>query len=735
MTIAYGNTVQHWRCKIDAFVAAQTTTQTTITVRTYWQSISWGYAVNGCTGYAQCGSYSSGTKTFTASSSTGQTKEIKVAEVSHTYTRGSSNQKVTCKAQVKQVDYHAGTSTVSVNLTVPKIDYSAPNAPSGISATRNSDSKITVKWTNGATSTTKPRSNVLVERSWGPGAETYGQVAKLSSSATSYTDTSVAAARRYRYRVRSYGAGGYSSYSATSWVYMTPAAPSAVSISRYGDGTGVQVNATVSNVNYATSYNVQYALDGGSWTSAGSATSFPFTFTPTTGGSTQVRVQSVRGSLASAWKTSNSITTLVPPLQPVVTLTPAGTYHAVESELTISWAATYPAGDSQTKAQVTFGFTPDGGTYSSQVKEFTTETSWVLPAESLTEPGTGVILVQVWGEDEQSSPVSRPVMFYLKNPPQVNITSPAVDGEEVRELPLVAAWEVISDTSLQSQKLCILDEEENHLASWDLDPSTREYTLGLSQFQFTNQTHYVLEINAADGWGITTRELREFTTNWLPPAAPSGEAEPDGETFTMEVTPFFGEDAEAPETVSLAVSRYIPTTGETWLIADGLEDGQTVIDPLPPLNLDYYYVITAVAATGATNETRLPAYFAAKALVFNWGQNASEVYGARYNPSFSGDINRDFETFKFADGGTNSGLPVAYEGENLVESIKASFTILGIQDALKLLALAKQHASCWFRDYYGNRYTAAATWSFSEDSKNVFGVDATLTVTGYEEAW
>ena len=307
MATAYGSTVQHWRCKIVADITSETDTAATVRCRTYWCSISWGYNVNGCTGYAQVGSYSSGSKTFHASSSTGQSKEILVATQTHTYSKGSSAQTITCKGQVKQVDYHAGTSTASVNVTISKINYSAPNPPTSIQTTRNSDSKITCTWTNGATSTTKPRSNVLVERRTDAGDFT--QIAKLSASATSYADTSVSANHRYSYRFRSYGAGGYSAYSsASSYLYMTPAAPSKVTISRAGDGTAVQVAATVTNVNYATAYNVQYQVDGGEWTSAGSTVSFPYTFTPNEGGSTQVRVQ----WFAPVWRAPGRLVTLSP---------------------------------------------------------------------------------------------------------------------------------------------------------------------------------------------------------------------------------------------------------------------------------------------------------------------------------------------------------------------------------------------------------------------------------------
>ncbi len=101
----------------------------------------------------------------------------------------------------------------------------APTAPSAAAATYNSDSQITLDWTDNSSN----EDSFVVERrtDTGAGYGSYAVVATTSAGAVTYADTSVAANRKYQYRVRAYNVAGYSAYSTDgSDVFTTPAAPS-----------------------------------------------------------------------------------------------------------------------------------------------------------------------------------------------------------------------------------------------------------------------------------------------------------------------------------------------------------------------------------------------------------------------------------------------------------------------------------------------------------------------------
>jgi hypothetical protein len=121
-----------------------------------------------------------------------------------------------------------------------------PAAPSGLTASPNASnpsSSTSLAWTDNATTAT----GYAVERS-SDGA-TFGQIAQLGSSATSYTDAGLTAGATYYYRVFAYSSAGSSAYSnvastQTQGATQPPAVPSSPSPA---DGTmNVNGNVTLS---------------------------------------------------------------------------------------------------------------------------------------------------------------------------------------------------------------------------------------------------------------------------------------------------------------------------------------------------------------------------------------------------------------------------------------------------------------------------------------------------------
>ena len=98
------------------------------------------------------------------------------------------------------------TRTVVVTASLP------PTAPTNLTATALSRSSIGLRWTNRAISQTEVR----VERCTGLGCKAFVQVATLAGTATTFTNTGLARATTYTYRVRAKNAAGLSPYSNTA---------------------------------------------------------------------------------------------------------------------------------------------------------------------------------------------------------------------------------------------------------------------------------------------------------------------------------------------------------------------------------------------------------------------------------------------------------------------------------------------------------------------------------------
>lgn len=728
MASAYGPQVQRWRSRVVTDVTQEDATTITVRTRAYWCSVAYGFSVYGY-GTASTGSYSSARTQFVAQSATGETKEQLVCSVEHKYNKTASKQDITCKAKIEITGgFQNGTSTATVAHTIPAIDYSAPAAPSNCSASRSSDSQAKVEWENGSTSTTKPRSSTKVERQ-ADGGE-WEQVASVGASAENYTDNSTSANRRYRYRVRAYGAGGYSGYDTSDYIYTTPAAPSSV----LAEKTGAQaVQLSIEGAApWATSYAVERSTDGGSqWESAGAPASFPWVDSEAPAGTVVYRVAAVRGSLQSAWAQSNSVTTITPPLAPTVTGLP--NVAATGSTLTVQWVPNHPDGSAQTQAQVecTIG---DGSPQTATVDG--AATSYTLPASATAAAGTVKVRVRTHGLDPDWGAWSAYSTVAVAVPPSAHFTNPASDGATVAALPLVLAWDASDPTGIASQTLALMGADGSTLLTRQLDGTARSFQIDDSVYALSNLSDYELVLTVLGGSSLATVAERSFSTDWAEPAQPTADLGTDPADLSCAVTVHAGTGTgDEPEAVSFSVVRVL-ADGSQWLVADGLTDGQGCIDPLPPLNVDFSYLVTAYAETGVSSALTVPARVEAVLAAFNFGDAAATCELARLDPSWSHSPKRSGTLYHFADGGEAGGLPVPYGGADVDSTRSMGFTVLDPGQLRRLQELAAKYYTCWYRDVYGGRALCAVAWSFSSGIPyGKVDVSADMTEAVFEEAW
>ena len=425
-------------------------------------------------------------------------------------TRGTSAKTLACKASILGggTGMYAGKyDEASVNVTIPAISYDAPNAPSSCSATRNSDTSATVTWTNGATDTTHPRTATLIERQTDAGS--WAQVASVGDSVTSYADNGISANHRYRYRVRAQNTAGYSSYATSGYIYTTPAAPTAVNLTKTA-ATTISVDATVS-APYATGYDVQRSTDSGSTWSANIATNASLPVTDTITGTVRYRVRSNRSnSLYSAWKTSAGITTIVPPLAPTITQSPKNPTSYGNSS-TIKWTPNHPDGSTQSAAQIKV--TDPNGTA-------TTYSVTTAKTYTFTPNATGAWTAQVRtkGLDASYGAWSQTVSWGVYDPPSVVITTPASDGTVITTMPISVAWTVTDPTGVSSQKLAIADVGGTVL--YTATPATADRTASItaSNVVLATDSTYSIKLTVNGGSGLSSTAVRTFDVSWTPTA-------------------------------------------------------------------------------------------------------------------------------------------------------------------------------------------------------------------------
>jgi hypothetical protein len=245
-----------------------------------------------------------------------------------------------------------------------------PAAPANLVATAASASQINLSWSD-----VSGESGYTVERSSdGGGSWTFS--VNLSADVTSYSNTGLASATAYTYRVRANNVSGSSAYSGTASATTTPAAPGNLVATA---ASASQINLSWNDVAGESGYTVERSSDGGgSWTFSvnlgADVTSYSNTgLASATAYSYRVRANNVAGS--SAYSSTASATTLPAAPANLVATT------ASASQINLSWGDV--AGDTgyiiERSANGTSGWTQVGTT----AANVTTFQNTGLPASTI----------------------------------------------------------------------------------------------------------------------------------------------------------------------------------------------------------------------------------------------------------------------------------------------------------------------------------------------------------------
>lgn len=708
-----------WRCGVNAWVVSETSTAATIRVQNIFENV---YLVGSRSGNSVRCSCDGATRSADMSLGTnyGHTGQKVVKTEDFTVAKRDAARNVSCGATIVVSSGSAGTSSASVNVSVKAISYSKPADPSSCAAVRESDSKSSVTWVNGETGSLTPRSATLVERSTDGGA--FAQIASVGKDAANYADNGISANHAYAYRVRAQGAGGYSGYS-TSWtIHTTPAAPLSVNITKTS-GTNVRVSADTSNVNSASEYEVEVSENGGAWSHVATTDSFPISAGAS--GRAKFRVRSVRGDLKSAWVESAEVTTIVPPLAPMVTGLPG--VAATGSSQAVSWVPNHPDGTAQTAAQVEV--TANGST---TTVDLTTDRTYRIPATAMANAGTVSVRVRTKGLDPSWGTWSDTLSMEVAVPPSVAITNPGVDGRVVESLPLTAAWTASDATGISEQTLRLLDASGRELWRQTVPTDLRSLQV---PYRMSNKSSYTLTLAVRGGSSLQVTATRAFATDYLEPAVPLADVELDGESLSVAVTVHEGAEEGAPPTVSFDVARVAPD-GTRWTVATGLTDSQRCVDPLPPLNVDFSYEVVATSDMDTQSVIAVPFRIRSGEAAFNFGQSAGACETFAYDQEWSHSVSRSTALYDFADGGEAGGLPVAYTSTTVSSARRQGMRCVDVDQMRRVQALAASHGVCWYRDLYGGRARCAFSFDMSAGVPyDLLKLSATMTEVRFREAW
>lgn len=453
-----------------------------------------------------------------------------------------------------------GTASLSWSYSVGRRPYSSPNAPTGVSASRSSDSRVNVSWSRNAT-TARPYTYQRVQKSTYTGTEwgNWGTSGKLSSGATSYTSTSIAPNNAYRFRVIAYNSAGSGTSSVSGTIRTTPAAPTSVRAKKLSGGD-IRVSWSREHPFGSTHYLVEGRAGSGSWTQLGTASGESFTHVdpdPSSPWSYRVRArvtapQTLTGPYSAA---SNTVQLLAAPNAPTL-LSPSGTLDRDE-DIPFTWQ--HNSVDTTDQTAYEFRLRSVGGSWS-VVSDTTGEESAVTPALGVS--GDFEWQVRTKGEYPSYSPWSPVSSFSLAAEPTVAINEP-VDPLPVSRATLVVGY-ANDDGSPQARVRAELLHDGSVLESlsWTGTGDTGEFRARLD-----DATEYTVRARVQAGSGLWSDwDQVTFTTDFPIPVAYVPEGEWDRETGAVSL---FGVPVEVTDVYEWTGAPNDSTSTRT------IDDGET----------------------------------------------------------------------------------------------------------------------------------------------------------------
>ncbi len=514
---------------------------------------------------------------------------------SKTVTLTSSSQRFGFAFSLGGVNYVGATATLSGIITVAARALQAPAAPTGLTVTRVSNQRQTLRWKASPTSTA-PIDTFQVER-WTSVSRRWHRVTSfVPGTARSYAAGGTGIDQRVQYRVRARNQIGMSGWATSAAFHTAPKPPTSVRATMTGLGSATI--RWVNNSTIAESLIVQESsrLPGGTWsgwTAVATGVTPSATSRARSGLDTsreyRWRVVSAASPDQYGFSTpSNTITPAKPPAAPTL-LAPGAIVEA--GPTMFRWRHRSLDGSSQTGWDIEV--VPAEGATLRQDGTTSQQFSFDL------EPGEHQWRARTRGAHASFGPWSAWTDFEAVTRPSVEILSPE-DGSVSQASRGVVEWSYADDFGAQASWVAALLDEAGATVE-ELSGEGEDTRAEFSALLFDEST-YTIRVEATSGTGLSGDASTTFTTKFIPPPAPILDVSWDEERgeATLAVTnppiPEGRDDMQPP--VDNRLERSLDD-GETWeTVADGVELDGSATDWTAPLHATVWYRAIATTEPG-----------------------------------------------------------------------------------------------------------------------------------------
>lgn len=575
-----------------------------------------------------------------------------------------------------------GTASIGSSSFVLTKLTQTPAVPSSVSLVRDSDSAITLSWSDTSASNGQPTTNQIQTRINGG---SFTQVASISAATSVVLSTAVN--RKTVARVRATNSTGSSAYSSSSnAVYTTPAAPTGVAAVK-----DASLDITVSWTANVAFTEHQHVVEHG--TVAGGVTTWDGSALATVASGTtsykhvspdasKVHVYRVSakntdvGALQSATVLSNEVQLLAAPNAPTLPALPS--HVAKTAAFVLTWTHNPVDTTPQTAYQVRYS-TDGGSTWTTTAKTTSATSSYTFAADTYAANVALTVQVRTWGEATTggadttgASAWSDSDTVTFKTLPVVTITSPAHSSEWDEAALTVALGFSQAESASFVQATIVLSQGGSTLET--NVSSTLASTL--LDTEVDDGGTYSLSVTVLDSNGLTSAAVvSTFTVAYTLPVAATFTATFDQVSGTAGLavtipTAGVGEAAVAAVTISRVIGGVRETLFSNYAVSVG---SVTFRDMTPVTNGSNEYRVRALSADGAKADT-------VQTLVTSEGVWAYLSTGAQFDDivTFWGDLSVSASPSRASALVTAAGRvrPIALFGENRGLSVSGTATIL-----------------------------------------------------------
>lgn len=624
--------------------------------------------------------------------------------------------------------------SASGGYTVAARPWDPPAAPTGVTATRNSDTSHTITWTTHATASAPYEGQRVYRSADGGGwADISGLIAY---NATSYTDTTTSANHAYSYLIV---AGNSTAAVQSAWtptIYTTPTGPTGASAAK--DASGNIIVTWVNNAPYG--YPEVWHAANGVWDGtplSGTNVLAPGTTTythtaPSSGVTHTYRVYATTPTpflRSGASSESNVVQLTAPPSAPTGLAASVNPVPITETTR-LSWVHNPTDSTPQTKREIQYrkqGTTPwtSGG-------QVTTALGYLDVTPSSWGAANGEVWewqVRTWGTHATASAWSATATLTLSARPTAALSSPAAT---VTTSKVTAAW-------------TYFDAEGGAQSAWQVDllsgASVVETKSGAGtaasvQMATTlaNGSSWTIRVRVADPNGLwSAYATQAFTVAYALPPVPGVTLEWAAETGSVLITienpaPSGGEVAAVTNDVWRSIDD-----GPWTLIAAGVPTNTTVQDFSPTVAGTNHYRVDAISATPSTATSAVVDYVAEPSIWFYLSTGPQWSTVARFwgNPKVKTSDSRAKATewFEGREDESGTAYPVAMFGSAVTSTLAYSGLLTNDSSGPDVLReIGHSDRVCLWRDFTG-RYWYVVPGEVSIDEWDPIPGLATVSFT------